>query len=701
MKRIILSLSLIIAVAATAMAVPARPGQWKTILLADGTQVRVELKGDEYCHYWQSEDGQLFMNDYSNNSYELVSRSTISQRAREARERMQAMPLSSEQTSGPKKITMGGDHKPYIGKKKCLCILVEFQDVKFQSAHTLDMYKEYINGQNYTNPELGKVQTVHEYFKEQSLGQFEIDFDVVGPYTMPQKASYYGANQTYYGQTYNDLKVQDMIVSALQQANPEVNYADYDWDGDGYSEAIFVLYAGLGEADGGTADDIWPHKGQVSNRKYDNIYVSDYACSSELRHGSILAGIGTMCHEYSHCLGFPDLYDTEYDGTTGMGKWDVMDSGCYNPDNKSTNPSGYSGYERWYAGWLTPVELNDEAVKVENLKPLTSGGLPYIIYNQGKKDEYYMLECRKREGTDAGLLNDGLLIYHIDYDAVAWMYNIVNSPTKSPYMSNHPRYQLVGSDGTFGANAIYPSVSTVLTNNSTPAATVYNTNTDGSLFLNRTVMNIKKNADGTVSFDYLPEPLLPTEKPEGALFYESFDLNYSTGGNDAEFTPTQTMAVVTDNDGWTFQSGAGYSAARCGFFGKSSLRGIAKTPNIDFNGSYLLTFKAAPYGSESTSVQITATGVTIGTKSFPMTRGQWTDCSTEITATGAKAITFASNAKRFFLDEVLIMPLDVDGIQSVTADVDKNAAVYNLAGQRVDANHKGIVIIGGRKVLNK
>ena len=43
-----------------AAAVPAKRGIWKTIRLADGTEVKAELRGDEFMNYWESADGRWF-----------------------------------------------------------------------------------------------------------------------------------------------------------------------------------------------------------------------------------------------------------------------------------------------------------------------------------------------------------------------------------------------------------------------------------------------------------------------------------------------------------------------------------------------------------------------------------------------------------------------------------------------------------------
>ena len=41
-------------------AIPAKRGQWKTITLTNGQQVKVELRGDEQMHWWQDSLGQRY-----------------------------------------------------------------------------------------------------------------------------------------------------------------------------------------------------------------------------------------------------------------------------------------------------------------------------------------------------------------------------------------------------------------------------------------------------------------------------------------------------------------------------------------------------------------------------------------------------------------------------------------------------------------
>ena len=48
-------------VTVTMMAIPAKRGQWKTLTLQDGTEVRATLVGDEHGHFWKAENGQAYI----------------------------------------------------------------------------------------------------------------------------------------------------------------------------------------------------------------------------------------------------------------------------------------------------------------------------------------------------------------------------------------------------------------------------------------------------------------------------------------------------------------------------------------------------------------------------------------------------------------------------------------------------------------
>ena len=76
----------------------------------------------------------------------------------------------------------------------------------------------------------------------------------------------------------DDMHPATMVIEALKLADSQVNYADYDWDGDGEVEQVYVVYAGQGEADGGAANTIWPHEWKLLSSA--NYYGDGTGCTN-------------------------------------------------------------------------------------------------------------------------------------------------------------------------------------------------------------------------------------------------------------------------------------------------------------------------------------------------------------------------------------------------------------------------------------
>lgn len=231
-------------------------------------------------------------------------------------------------------------------------------------------------------------------------------------------------------------------------------------------------------------------------------------------------GLGVFCHEFSHCMGLPDMYDTNYGSTPTMGDWDLLAGGSYNgPQGIGWCPAGWTSYERAYAGWLELTELKAGDI----IKGMTSleeaDGKAYVIYNDNHKDEYYLLENHKGMGWDKYTPENGLLIIHVDYDKDLFDNNIVNSkgeftPAEGydryftndhPRMAPFSRVRSIQNDTYFYT---YPmdaprGVVDSLTDTSKPAAELYNALADGSKLMGKPVYNIEKDDDGNISFTFM------------------------------------------------------------------------------------------------------------------------------------------------------------------------------------------------------
>ena len=534
MKKIIAMLSLALA-ASTTFAVPAKQAK-KTLTLADGTQVVATQMGDEYMNWWQTDNGMRYVESQDKEGvYEAANMDVMAAHAQMRRtnigekraKRLNSVvkPVNMSFSSGQQRVQIGDEHITYTGKKKGIIILVQFPNQKFETGHDKAYYKMVANEKGLTHED-GYVGSVTDYFLSQSNGQFELDFDIAGPYTLSHTSSYYGKNDGANIDTKVGYMIQEGCDAAVEDG---FNFNDYDWDGDGYADQVFVLYAGLGEASGGDAKTVWPHEYQIRWTCVGKVLnysdqgkgkVDTYACANEMERvinnatGTYtnelkLAGIGTICHEFSHCLGFADMYDTSANGGNyGMGFYDVMSAGSYN--GGGFTPCNYTAYERIYAGWTEPIVL-DEPATIKAMKSSEDYGRPFILYNDKHPDEFYTLENRQKKGWDAELYGSGLMITHVDYDQTKWGINQVNASA-----SDHQRCTIFHADNDADGtvlesikNDLYPYMSggvplnDELTDDSRPAAKLYNKNADGTKYMGKPITAVKKNVNGTISFDVM------------------------------------------------------------------------------------------------------------------------------------------------------------------------------------------------------
>ena len=473
----------------------------KQLMLEDGTIVTATLQGDEYYGYYITDDGKVLAPAKSG-KYRYMNEKTHANFKRVAYERMEkanSFRAESMRHSAPRSTQ----------ERRGLVILAQFPDVSFSKIGTQEYFNRMFNEKGFT--ENGCLGSVSDYFYDQSYGQLNMQFDVVGPVTLPQPLAYYGAPEE--GESSGDSKVLDFAADACTAAKDLVDFSKYDWDGDGKVDNVYILFAGFSEARGADPNCLWPHQWVVHDRELviDEVRIWNYACSNELISGGdapVLDGIGTACHEFSHTLGLADIYNTQ-GGKDFVGKWDVMSIGSYigKKWGDGTHPMAYSAFERWQLGWLEPKALN-EVTTITEMKALEEEPEAYVLYNEGNTNEYYLLENRQLPKWGSPFDAHGLLVTHIDYDKGAWNNNTVNTDIY------HQRYSVVGASGEFteSIDDLFPGTSgnTSFTDVTNPASTLFNANEDGTYFLHKPVENITESSDGTISFvactNYAPCP---------------------------------------------------------------------------------------------------------------------------------------------------------------------------------------------------
>lgn len=477
---------------ATSWAVPARKGVFDYVN-PDGSTVAVTLSGDEHHHYYTTADGFVLMPDASGNlcyaklSNDKLVRTNLIARDPELRSVSEMQFLNGIDRNAMKNAAVAKDADvrkarragrddlitsyPTTGSPKVLIMLVQFKDIKFAVDQPLQTFTDMLTKPGFD--QFGATGSAKDYFSDNSNGIFTPDFEVIGPITVPQNVIYYGASSA----TSYDAQAYQMVVDACKvydAEHPEFDFSQFDNDGDGNIDIIYVFYAGYGQNDGGPEWTIWPHAANIRtfygiDLELDGVKVGNYACSNELKNGrgQDLAGIGTFCHEYSHILGLPDLYPTNGSRAYTPGYYELMDCGSYN--NEGRTPPYLSSFCRYSLGWLNPRELSAP----ENVV------LPDITSNQAlrisseKPDEYYLLENRQQKGWDKYLPGHGMLVWHINYIRQVWIDNTVNNNPNQQNVDLIEADNLTGYENAAGDPFPGTSHNTSFTNTSKPAMSTW------------------------------------------------------------------------------------------------------------------------------------------------------------------------------------------------------------------------------------
>ncbi len=442
------------------VAVPAYPFPF-VVNQPDGTTITVMIKGDEYHHYFLTEDGYLI----TKSKNDIYNYARINEKGEIVDTGIKATDVQKRSASEISKIANftkypdfsetnkmmrekrqikdsdNSSRFPLQGSPRSLVILVSFSDVNFIVPNTNQAFTNLLNENNYSAN--GGTGSAADYFRDASNGVFTPSFDVVGPYTLPQTMAYYGENDAFG----NDRNAVQMIVDACAAAdNNGVDFSVYDTDNDGELDNVFIYYAGYNEAEGGGDDTVWPHRwrivpganynGTVASITFDGKQLNDYACTSELKgnNGGDMCGIGTFVHEFGHVLGLPDFYATNGANHHTLSFWDVMDAGPYL--NQGRTPPTYNAFERFSLGFLTPTLVN--TTQELSLNPLLTSNEAYLLSSTSTHNlnpnnpfprEFFMLENRQNTGWDEYLPGHGMLIYRVNFSYQDWQ---SNSPNNNP-----------------------------------------------------------------------------------------------------------------------------------------------------------------------------------------------------------------------------------------------------------------------------
>jgi len=290
-----------------------------------------------------------------------------------------------------------------VGDRRVLVLLVDFSDEA--ATQNQGHYNELLfsSGTYATG-------SMRDFYREASYNKLNVIGSVSGTggptagwYRAPQPKSYYTNGDYGFGQY--PQNAQKLVEDVTTLADPHVNFADYDNDGDGFVEALVIICAGSGAEVTGNTNDLWSHKWSISTRTIDGVKVRDYLMIPED------ARVGVCAHELGHLLmGWPDLYDTDY-SSAGTGRWDLMAGGSWN--NGGDTPAHPTNWCKYKVGWTDTVTINQQ--QSVTLQPYATTPRIYKIpIGSASSKEYFLVSNRQQAGFDSHLPGEGCVIEHVD-----------------------------------------------------------------------------------------------------------------------------------------------------------------------------------------------------------------------------------------------------------------------------------------------
>ena len=476
-KRHIFLILVFCAIAVNVLAVKVDPRP-TTIVQSDGSRLTVVGRGNCEVHWYTTLDGVLLYHE-GNDFYiaELTAsgqllptpqlahepgQRTVDEKTVIAHQQRMAARFSSPPMLSPRHEPLkdNSTYFPHVGSPRVLVILAQFQDVMFIDEDPIPVFEQYLNAEE-IDKKIGNrtvslnYGSVMRYFEDMSDGAFTPQFDIYGPVTLSHELKYYGEGS-------ND-QMSLFVPETCQLADEAgVDFSQYDANNDGLVDLVYIIYAGYSESiTGNSSDCIWPKSGTLSGGVYDGVGVYRFGVHSELngypddswekKNGmKRINGIGLFCHEFSHCMGLPDIYPTnsraQDAGNPSMEYWDVMDGGEYTQNGYY--PTEYTAWERETMGWMQMDTLTvDGNYELAPLGTENKNAKAFRIMNENDPSghEYVFLQNVQPVGFNQRIgqvLGHGLLITHVDYDKIAFSLesNSVNNNV------GHSRMTIVPAD---------------------------------------------------------------------------------------------------------------------------------------------------------------------------------------------------------------------------------------------------------------
>ncbi len=338
---------------------------------------------------------------------------------------------------------------PSLGEQKMLVVPVSFSNYRCTGI-ACDNRIDEIERAFFGDSEDTAWESVSSYFYKSSYGKLHITGEVTPFYEAPYTTNEYDAltrsTGDYYQYFIPSWQIADEVV-AWYKTLPGSDISQYDNNGDGYVDALYMVYNNPNKYNAnyalGTDSDFWAYV--YWNYANYNAWADTEIDSSDALpmtysfasydfmyegYGSTQIDAHTYIHETGHLLGIQDYY-TYTDGDWGAaGGLDMQDS----------NILDHNPYSKLLWQWADPIIIDGtKEVTTIELSPYQDTGEIILIndgWNGSAFDEYLAMEFYTPTGlnekdssapypgnTRQGFTIPGVKLYHIDSRLGKYVYS--------------------------------------------------------------------------------------------------------------------------------------------------------------------------------------------------------------------------------------------------------------------------------------
>lgn len=414
----------------------------------DGSTVTARLWGDEWSHGYETVTGYTIMTDPASGYWvyavrdlqgqltPALSRGRVLVAGRDEPQGLQSairpdLPADAPNRSAAIDGLSGPNFQQNIGTQPILLIYVRYNDTPAGGSAPGNTAGSYFQSMAF-----GASDSIKSYYSNASFGKLNLV-----PAAESQGTAGDGLVEITINADHPDDTDQSRFIAAdaLNAADPYVNFAPFDADGDGYVSSrelhILMIIAGYEESYGtAPSPKVWAHQWWLpSGIALDGKNVASFQSLDGDPGGYFMFGElhydhpatrGVMIHELGHDLSWPDLYDTNNaDGVhAGVGDWSIMGGGSWNYTSVYGDaPAQPDAYLKYYQGWITPQKaINGQVVGLRRADQYpdavmlgsNANGVDWEFGFHSGTGEFFLVENRQEAGLPDS--SCGLLVWHID-----------------------------------------------------------------------------------------------------------------------------------------------------------------------------------------------------------------------------------------------------------------------------------------------